>query len=62
MVTARAALTVIVKALVATDVETSVTLTLNGKVPAAAGVPEITPVVPFKLTPEGSEPELIVQA
>lgn len=36
----------------------SVTVTVNEYVPAAVGVPDITPVVPFKLKPVGKLPEV----
>ena len=39
----------------------SLTLTVNGKVPAAVGVPLITPVVAASVSPVGREPELMLQ-
>ena len=40
----------------------SVTRTVKLEVPVAVGVPESAPVEAFKLTPAGSDPELIDQA
>ena len=39
----------------------SLTLTVNGKVPAAVGVLLITPVVAASVSPVGREPELMLQ-
>ena len=56
----RAALTVIDKALVAVTEALSVTRTVK-LVPAAVGVPEITPVEAARVNPVGREPTLIDQ-
>jgi hypothetical protein len=39
----------------------SLTLTLNGNVPEAEGVPVIAPVEAFRLRPPGSDPEAMLQ-
>lgn len=39
----------------------SVTIKASEEVPAAVGVPEITPVELFRLSPDGSEPDEIDQ-
>ena len=39
----------------------SVTLAVNGKLPATVGVPLITPVAAASRSPVGSEPELTLQ-
>lgn len=39
----------------------SVAFTLKSISPAAVGVPEMTPLVPFRLSPAGKVPELMLQ-
>ena len=39
----------------------SVTLAVNEDVPDAVGVPEITPVEAFRVSPAGSDPLLVLQ-
>jgi hypothetical protein len=48
-------------ALVCTGLPESVTLAVNLNVPAAVGVPEITPVLAMSDRPGGKEPEAIAQ-
>jgi hypothetical protein len=56
-----AAATAMLRDLVAVLLLASVTFTEKEDVPEAVGVPEITPVEAFRLSPAGSEPLLSVQ-
>ena len=53
-----AAATAILSDFVAVLLLASVTLTVNGDVPDAVGVPEIAPIEAFSVSPAGSEPLL----
>jgi hypothetical protein len=57
-----AATTAMLNAFVPVLFAESVTCTVNDAVPAAVGVPEITPVDPARLNPAGNVPALTLQA